>query len=246
MNKIVLFNGIAELSIKEDWLFDESTGCITPVSDEENWSLSVVYERTGHLKGAGLIDKKTIINHYWYGRFLGSADTAELFRDPIYDHSKHKLSWCVEIFPIGKRTYWEYRELIFCREGYLNVELTCSMRNIESGLIQDVEKATTIMAGNTFKDFDPIVDKAHDYHDFISSFFYYSENHARDIFGRGTLLRQFGILSMPVVICQKTIKEVKKYKKLKKETQGGEHDSYYQKLKKEEERLARKNKTKFD
>jgi len=81
--------------------------------------------------------------------------------EPAYDYKKHALSWCFRHTDSGEKPWIQYFEIIFTKEGYLEIMLNCSEQDEANGLIKYIQNAITITSGNTYRDFNPETDSSY-------------------------------------------------------------------------------------
>jgi len=89
---------------------------------------------------------------------MRSGPGTDFHGEPAYDYKKHALSWCLRHADSGEKPWIQYWEIIFTKEGYLQIMLNCREQDEANGLIKYIQNAITITSGNTYRDFNPKTD----------------------------------------------------------------------------------------
>jgi len=265
--RVEIFDGIAEILLKEGSKFFDSEllsayydsepydtewfdyAQLWPVSPLENWFVDISYHRGGHMPEIGEVDYGRLLDYFKWER----DDRVEFYIEPFFDREKHKLAWCVKLTYDSWQPVYYYIEIYFTRAGSMTVWFYCMQEDIDSGIIDYIRNAITILSGNTYMDFDPETDSLSnmDFDEFMSS--WYSDDPFLRIYaviGGAFIVSVFVGIILFIRVLKKLLKvktpERPRKSLSRKEVYIDDNRNYYRQLRAEEDRHANKYADKYD
>ena len=263
--KVAIFDGGAELLVQEGWEFldpnavheyfyqedgedypiDDNYALLVLLDEDEYAQISISrnYE-TGHIEG---IDNIDIDTDRFLGKYRDYYDGAGFFRKPVYNDEAKSLSWGV-ILNYDDFDYYLCYAVFFTREGYIEAEITYSGKYLCFDLLDYIEGSITVSPGNRYEDFDPGSDFLCEY-DAMSWLLYWNYDGTSrtstpaEIIGYAMgFANWFIFLIVSAFLIFRFRKLAKSIVRPKKSFEKSKDEglSYYQKLRREEDREARK------